>query len=48
MMKEEIERLLEAGFIYPVHNSEWMSPIVVVLKKVGVDGKVKNRVCQDF
>ena len=48
MVKEEINRLLEAGFIYPVHNSEWVSPIVVVPKKVGADGKVKIRVCQDF
>jgi hypothetical protein len=29
MVKEEIDRLLEAGFIYPVNNSEWVSPIVV-------------------
>jgi hypothetical protein len=38
MVKEETDRLLEAGFIYPVNNSEWVSPIVVV----------KIRVCQDF
>ena len=48
MVKEEIDRLLEAGFIYSVNNSEWVSPIVVVPKKVGADGKVKIRVCQDF
>ena len=48
MVKEDIDRLLEAGFIYPVVNSEWISPIVVVPKKVGADGKVKIRVCQDF
>ena len=48
MVKEEIDRLSEAGFIYPVNNSEWVSPIVVVPKKVGADGKVKIRVCQDF
>ena len=45
MVKEEIDRLVEAGFIYPVHNSEWVSPIMVVPKKVGADGKVKIRVC---
>ena len=45
MVKEEIDRLLEAGFIYPVNNSEWVSPIVVVPKKVGADGKVKIRIC---
>ena len=48
MVKEEIDRLLEAGFIYPINNSEWVSSIVVVPKKVGADGKVKIRVCQDF
>jgi hypothetical protein len=48
MVKEETDRLLEAGFIYPVNNSEWVSPIVVVPKKVGADGKVNIRVCQDF
>ena len=48
MVKEEIDRLLEAGFIYPVSNSEWVSPIVVVPKKVGADGKVKIWVFQDF
>ena len=47
MVKEEIDRL-EAGFIYAVHNLKWVSPIVVVPKKVGADGKVKIRVCQDF
>ena len=48
MVKDEIDKLMEAGFIYPVDNSEWVSPIVVVPKKVGADGKVKIRVCQDF
>ena len=48
MVKEEIDRLLEAGFIYPVSNSEWVSPIVVVPKKVEADGKVKIMVFQDF
>ena len=48
MVKEEIDWILEAGFTYPVSNSEWVSPIVVVPKKVGADGKVKIQVCQDF
>lgn len=48
MVKEELDKLLEAGFIYPVNNSEWVSPIVIVPKKVGTDGKVKIRACQDF
>ena len=48
MVKEDINWLLEAGFIYPVVNSEWVSPIVVVPKKAGADGKLKIQVCQDF
>lgn len=42
-VKEEIDKLLEARFIFPVpHN------IVIVPKKVGVDEMMKIRVCQDF
>ena len=43
LVKEEIDKLLKAGFIYPVPYSEWVSPIVMVLKKNG-----KVRICQDF
>ncbi|CAM6084743.1 unnamed protein product [Calypogeia fissa] len=48
MVKEELDRLLSAGIIYPVLNSESVSPIVVVPKKKGPDGKTKIRICQDF
>ena len=48
MMKEEINKLIEAGFIFPVLSSEWVSPIVKVSKKKGIDGVVKIQVCQDF
>ena len=48
MVKQELEKLLEAGVIYPVLNSEWVSPIVIAPKKVGKDGKQKIRICQDF
>ena len=41
MVKEDIDWLLEARFIYSVVNLEWILPIVVVPKKVGADGKVK-------
>lgn len=47
-VKEEIDKFLAADFIYPVPHSEWVSPIVIVPKKVGVDGVVKIWVCQDF
>ena len=43
MVKEEIDKLLECGFIYPVPYSEWVSPIVFVPKKNG-----KVRIYQDF
>ncbi|CAM6094007.1 unnamed protein product [Calypogeia fissa] len=48
MVKEELDRLLSAGIIYPMLNSEWVSPIVVVPKKKGPDGKTKIQICHDF
>ncbi|MCO5572368.1 hypothetical protein L7F22_026121 [Adiantum nelumboides] len=41
--KAQVGKLLEIGFIYPVENSQWVSPIVVTLKKNG-----KWRVCVDY
>ena len=40
---KEVRRLLQAGFIYPVEDSEWVSPVVVTPKKNG-----KWRVCVDY
>ena len=42
-VKEEIDKLLAVGFIYPVEEVTWLSPIVVVPKKNG-----KIRVCVDY
>jgi hypothetical protein len=42
-IKEEIERLVRAGFIRPARYVEWLSNIVLVLKKNG-----KLRICIDF
>ena len=39
-IKEEIDKLLAAEFIYEIEHTEWVSPIVVVPKKNG-----KLRVC---
>ena len=39
----EVRKLLEAGFIYRVAKSEWVSPIVVIPKKNG-----KWCVCVDY
>ena len=42
-LHEEVAKLLEAGFIYPVKESEWVSPVVITPKKNG-----KLRVCVDY
>jgi hypothetical protein len=43
IVKEELQKLLNAGFIYPISDSEWVSPLVIVPKKNG-----KRRVCVDY
>ena len=43
MLKKEVTNLLQVGFIFPVENLEWISPMVVTPKK----GK-RWRVCVDF
>ena len=42
-LKEEVDKLLKAKFIYPVETAEWVSPVVVTPKKDG-----RWRVCVDF
>ena len=34
-IKDEVEKLMKAGFIYPVSLTEWVSNIVPVNKKQG-------------
>ena len=43
IVKEEIQKLLEPGFIYPISDREWVSPLVIVPKK-----NVKWRVYVDY
>ena len=42
-IKVEVEKLLHAGFIYLVSLTEWVSNIVLVMKKKGT-----IRVCIDY
>jgi hypothetical protein len=44
IVKEEIQKLLNFGFIYPIFDSKWVSPLVVVPKKV----TGKWIICVDF
>ena len=43
IVKEEIDKLLNVGFIYEIEHMEWDSPIVIVTKK-----NAKIRVCVDL
>jgi hypothetical protein len=43
IVNHDIDKLLAIGFIQPVDEATWLSPIVVVLKKNG-----KLRICVDF
>ena len=43
IVKEELQKLLNVNFIYPISDSEWVSPLVIVPKKNG-----KLRVCIDY
>jgi hypothetical protein len=36
IVKKEVLKLLKAGVIYPISNSDWVSPIQVVSKKGGM------------
>ena len=40
IVKKELQKLLDAGFIYPISDSEWVSPLVLVPKKMVSGGFV--------
>ena len=43
IVKIELQKLLNVVFIYPISDSQWVSPLVVVPKKNG-----KWRICVDY
>ena len=43
IVKKELQKFLDAGFIYPISKCEWVSPLVLVPKKNG-----KWRICVDY
>ena len=43
IVKEEVQKLLDFGFIYPIFDSQWVSPLVLVPKKDG-----RWRICIDY
>ena len=42
IVKQEVQKSLYVRFIYPISDSEWVSPLVIVPKKNG-----KWRICVD-
>ena len=43
IVKEELQKLLDAGFIYPISNGECVSPLALAPKKNG-----KWSICVDY
>ena len=43
IVKDELQKLLDADFIYPISDSKWVSSLVIVPNKGG-----KWRICVDF
>jgi hypothetical protein len=43
IVKEELQKLLQANLIYPISESQWVSPLVIVPKK-----NAKWRICVEF
>jgi hypothetical protein len=42
-VREDLNKLLEARFIYLIENNQWLSPLAIALKKNG-----KLHTCVDY
>lgn len=43
IVKEELQKLLDGGFIYPILDSEWVSPLIIFTQK-----NLNWRICVDY
>jgi len=43
IVKKEVQKLLDAGFIYPISDNQWVSPLVLVPKRDG-----RWHICIDY
>lgn len=43
IVRDELQKLLKVKFVYPISDSQWVSPLAIVPKKNG-----KWRVCVDY
>jgi hypothetical protein len=43
IVKQQPQKVLDVGFIYPISESEWLSPLFIVPKK-----NWKWRICVDY
>jgi hypothetical protein len=42
-VKDDLNKLCDVEFIYPTETTQWLSPLVIILKKNG-----KLRICVDY
>ncbi len=42
-VREDLDKLLDIGFIYPIETTQWLSPLVIVPKKNG-----NLQICVDY
>jgi hypothetical protein len=34
-VREDLDKLLDARFIYPIESTKWLSPLIIIPKKMG-------------